>query len=437
VSRRNQLADIDPLSRKPQSDDEDKPRMSMEEADVALFGELSRRESTRQTVRPVSIFDIQPDIKQARRAVPLPVRARWSGNPRDIADLFNAWLSIIAEERKAANLPPFDLNEHLWAEVVEARQKDEDAVGTSGQPGPIEKTFLAVITLAVSIRRDGLANPITIQRTGPNTFRLETGERRWLSYQILYGYFNGEGGKPQERDKWGSVPAIIVDDFNVWRQASENTARADLNAVGRARQFSILLMDLLGKQGQVFQLYEALVQGGQADRNYYAQVANKRVPKGKGEMLANALGVAHRAAFTRCRILLGLPDEVWLLGDTLDLPEDELLRIAKIESPEEAVEETRRIAANVATRNISDGSPAKQKSTKKSTKPPTLFADTSLKRGKKLFSRQIEWAAKEIFALRGGVGQAQPATKLQIREKIDELRRSLDTLEQSIDSDES
>ena len=94
-------------------------------------------------------------------------------------------------------------------------------------------------------------------------------------------------------------------------------------------------------------------------------------------MLANALGVAHRAAFTRCRILLGLPDEVWLLGDTLDLPEDELLRIAKIESPEESIAETRRIAANVATRNISDETDSKQKTGKKSAKPPTLFTDTA------------------------------------------------------------
>jgi hypothetical protein len=436
MSRRDQLAGIDPLGRRDETEQSRTP-MSISEADAALFGELSRREATRQTVRPVSIFDIHPDIKQARRAVPVQARGHWSGDPRDIADLFNAWLGIIGDERRAANQPPFDLNEHLWAEVVESRQREEDEGESAYRPGPVERAFLAVTGLAVSIRRDGLANPVTIQRVGPNHYQLETGERRWLAYHILYGYFNGDGGKPQERDRWEGIPAIVVDDFNVWRQASENTARADLNAIGRARQFAILLMDLLSRQGKTFQPYETLVKPGQSDRAYYAQVGDARVPKGKGEILANAMGVSHRAAFTRCRILLGLPDEIWLAGDDLDLPEDELLRLAKFESVEEAIEETRRIAANVATRNKTSDSPSTGKTRSKKQKPPTLFPDSALNRGKKLFSRQIELVAREIFAIRDGVGQADPGTKLQILEKVEELRDCLDTLEETLEANES
>ena len=436
MSRRDQLAGIDPLSRG-SGDGDEKPRssMSMSEADAALFGELSRRESTRQTVRPVSIFDIHPDIKQARRAVPTHARAHWSGDPRDIADLFNAWLGIIAEERRLSTQPPFDLNDHLWAEVVESRQRDGEEETRAYDPGPIERAFRAVIDLAVSIRRDGLANPITIQRTGPNVYQLETGERRWLAYHILYGYFNGDGGKPQERDRWEGIPSIVVDDFSVWRQASENTARADLNAIGRARQFAILLMDLLSRQGRTFKTYESLVKPGESDRPYYAQVGDARVPKGKGEILANALGVSHRAAFTRARILLGLPDEIWLAGDNLDIPEDELLRLAKIANPEEAVLETRRIAANVATRNKTTGDPSKPGSKKQ--KPPTLFPDAAVRRGKKLFSRQDELLAKEIFLMCEGVAQANPGTKLQILEKIEVLRDLLDQLEEILESNQS
>ena len=56
------------------------------------------------------------------------------------------------------------------------------------------------------------------------------------------------------------------------------------------------------------------------------------------------------------------------------------------------------------------------------------------KRGKKLFSKQDELAAREIFAMRSGVGQANPATKLQIRIKVEELRNCLDQLEDSLDS---
>lgn len=434
MSRRNQLAGIDPLGRDEitPEDEQSRPSLSMSEADTALFGELSRREVQRQSVRPVSIFDIQPDIKQARRAVPLAVRGRWSGEPRDIADLFNAWLGFIAGERRAAGRPPFDLSEHLWAEVIEARERAvDDGIAPEGDslPGPMERAFLAVIMLAVSIRRDGLANPVTIQRAGANRYRLETGERRWLAYHILYGYFNGDNGKPQERSKWENIPAIVVDDFSVWRQASENTARADLNAVGRARQFAILLMDLLSKQGQVFRPYEGLVHPGGSDRPYYAQVMSERVPKGKGDVLANALGVSHRAAFTRCRILLGLPDEVWVLGDTADMSEDDLLRIAKFESPEAAMDEAQRVLANVATRNKTTEMQAAKADGGKRKIPPTLFQDAALRRGKRLFSRQVDLVAKEIFAIRSGAGQARPATKLQVQEKIDELRRCLDTLE--------
>jgi hypothetical protein len=146
--------------------------------------------------------------------------------------------------------------------------------------------------------------------------------------------FNGQGGKPHEREKWENIPSILVDAISVWRQASENAARADLNAIGRARQYGILMMDLLGERGHKFETFESLVRPGQSDRPYYSQVVSERVPQGKGEMLLNALGVSHRAVFTRCRTLLGLPDEVWVIGDKLDLAEDELLRLAKIEPAE-------------------------------------------------------------------------------------------------------
>ena len=99
MSRRDQLAGIDPLDRRSPDEDESRPSMSMTEADAALFGALTRREAARQNIRPISIFDIYPDVKQARRAVPLPVRGQWSGEPRDIADLFNTWLEVIAPDR--------------------------------------------------------------------------------------------------------------------------------------------------------------------------------------------------------------------------------------------------------------------------------------------------------------------------------------------------
>jgi hypothetical protein len=441
MSRKDNLAGVDPFGAddgehepaQPQANQ--RPELSMSDADAALFGELSRREKQRQVVQPISIFSIYPDVKQPRRAIPSQVRDHWSGQPKEIADLFNVWLQFINRERKDENRPPFNLDDLLWSENVEAKGKDEDQALLDSRVGPIERSFIKVIELAVSIRRDGLANPVTIQRVSSSRYQLETGERRWLAYHILYGYFNGAEGKPQERSKWEDISAIIVDDFSVWRQASENAARADLNAIGRARQFAILLMDLLERQGVKFQTYEDTVRAGQSDRVYYAQVVDHRVPSGKSEMLSNGLGVSHRAAFSRARALLSLPDDVWTIGDNADISEDELLRIAKIEDEQEAIAQVKEAVRKiVATRNNLDEKQTSKSQNKKRGKAPALFTDAALKRGKRLFPKQVSQVAKELFDIRDGVGQAGTGTKKQLRDKIEEMRDMLNQLEEAIDN---
>jgi hypothetical protein len=435
MSRKKNLADIDPFggsgNQEQEQPSDDRPQLSMNDADAALFGELSRRERQRQIVRPISIFNIYPDVQQPRRAVPAAVRSHWTGEPRDIADLFNVWLKVIDDERAGINMPGFNLDDLLWSESIEVKGHEEDTALDGFEPGPIERSFVRVVELAISIRRDGLANPATIHRKENGMFRLETGERRWLAFHILYGYFNGTDSKPNEREKWEQIPAIVVDDFSVWRQASENAARADLNAIGRARQYSLLLMDLLKRQGETFEPFSNLVKPGQSDRAYYAQVADHRVPRGKSEMLSNGLGVSHRSAFSRCRSLLKLPDEIWVIGDTVDLSEDELLRISKIEPEEDAIAEARRSARNVATRNISP----KGEKRKKVDKSPALPTDDALKQGKRLFSKQSAVLAKRIFDIRDGVGQADTNTKRLLRQQINELRRCLNQLEEAMDDE--
>lgn len=435
MSRKNKLADIDPFGGSENESSDERPSLSMTDADKALFGELTRREGTRQTVKATSIFSIYPDIKQPRRAVPSQVRQHWSGEPNDIADLFNAWLKFIDEERAQTGIQPFNLDSILWAEAIETAERSEEDVdsGTREEYGPVEIAFRKVVELAISIRRDGLANPVTIQRVDGTTFRLETGERRWLAFHVLFGYFGGDEGKPNEAEKWESIPAIIVDRFSVWRQASENAARADLNAIGRARQFAILLMDLLEQQGVTFRPFETMTMPNGSDRPYYAQAAQHRVPSGKSEMLSNGLGVSHRAAFSRCRMLLGLPDEVWTIGDNLNLSEDELLRLAKLEPPEAAVAEARRIADNVASRNNSpQAAPTRPKG-----KTPALPSDKALKRGKRLFSKRNSMVARELFDIREGVGEASDATKRALRQHIQDLRKCLNDLEEAMDAPQS
>jgi hypothetical protein len=430
MSRKDQLAGTDPFAGGDESPEEN-ASLSVVDADTALFGELARLDAGRQVVKPISIFGIYPDVQQPRRAVPFQVRKDWSGEPRDIADMFNTWLDLIRKERAKAGRAPFNLDDYLWSESVQRKQRSEDDLAhlsETNRTGAIETSFLKVVELAVSIRRDGLANPVTLERLKRDAFRLETGERRWLAFHILYGYFNGENGKPQERDRWEKIPANVVESFSVWRQASENTARADLNAIGRARQFAILMIDLLKETDADFQPYHAIVKPGKSDRPYYAQVIEHRVPKGKGEMLANGLGVSHRAAFSRCRLLLGLPDEVWTIGDEMNLSEDDLLRLAKLEPPELAIQEAREIAGIVASRNIPDSN----ENRRSGKKPPTLFTDPACYRGKRLFSRQNELVAKELLSMCDGVGQAGQAAKQQIRDQIGEMKSWLKSLENAV-----
>jgi DNA-binding sugar fermentation-stimulating protein len=65
-------------------------------------------------------------------------------------------------------------------------------------------------------------------------------------------------------------------------------------------------------------------------------------------------------------------------------------------------------------------------------KTSALFPDASLRRGDK-HSRAKLLVAKALFAIRGGVAQADLAVKFQIREQIDHLRQALDRLEEALD----
>ena len=116
----------------------------------------------------------------------------------------------------------------------------------------------------------------------------------------------------------------------MWRQANENNARDDLNAIGRARQYALLMMDLHGHD-QFKSLAEC-----KTERQYYAQAESLSAPYGQGERLLNAMGVSSRSALTRYRKLLSLPDAVWQGGDDYDVSEEILTRLAKM-SKREAV----------------------------------------------------------------------------------------------------
>ncbi|MEO8611667.1 MAG: ParB N-terminal domain-containing protein [Chloroflexota bacterium] len=275
------------------------------ETDAAIYSLGLPDDTRKQIARPVSIFEISPDPVQPRRAVPSPVREFWNGRPDAVADMLNHWHTMVSEERGSE----FLIDPYLAA---------QEEIERPAKVGPLEAALLDVIELAASIRQnDGLTNPITIARAGEG-YRLETGERRWLAYHALYAFFESE------QKVWEKIPARVVDFSSVWRQAAENGVRANLNAISRARQLALLIMEIYRNRGTTFQSYEHIVQPGASDRAYYAQVSEGShfdIPKGNGETILNAMGLKHSSQMREYRGLLRLPDEVWQIADDLNWPQ--------------------------------------------------------------------------------------------------------------------
>jgi len=280
-----------------------------------IFEQLGKVDSQVTRVQKLSIFSIMPDPTQPRRAVPSAVRQYWDGTPKGVPSLLHQWWEAIQNERGTV----FDLGAYL--EENERVRESDDAI----KLGILEESLMTLVALAVSIRRDGLTNAITVAPIS-GQYRLETGERRWLAYHLLYAWFDGTNGKPDERSLWEKIPSREVEAVDVWRQASENSVRANLNTISRARQFALLMMDLYAHQRR-FQPLNAFPH----ERQFYAQVRELNTPAGKSETLLNAMGVKHRSSLARLRAMFVLPDAVWQRGDDENWSEEWLYEMAHLE----------------------------------------------------------------------------------------------------------
>lgn len=276
------------------------------------FGGVSKSVRARAT----AIDSIYPDPAQPRRIIPSAVRQYWNGQPDadSMARLFEYWLEEIRLERRGQ---PLELDAHLTSASTERAPFDlnESEVSAGPAMGPLQSAIMPVVDLAASIYRDGLTNPITIAPQGRLSI-IETGERRWLAYQLLFWRFGTED------EDWSAIPARTVDGLSIARQATENNARADLNAIAKARQLALLLMDLYATEQNVrfkpFDMFET-------EQLFYAQVEDGnrwRIPAGKAELLLNMMGLKNAVQLRQYRRLLRLPNVVWLLADDLNWAEN-------------------------------------------------------------------------------------------------------------------
>lgn len=248
--------------------------------------------------KPIDIFSIKPNPMQPRRLVPSPYREG------PVLEQIKRWLREV--ERGTGH--PLPLMDVIKGEV-ELRKTDEDGDYSATAD---ELPLLRLADLAASIRQDGLTNPITVVKSGED-FLIETGERRWVAYHLLNGIVDD--------DAYAAIPARRMAEINLWRQASENTARDALNAIARARQIALLLMDLHG--WEQFAPIEAFAH----EQGFYAQVADAdrwRIPYGKSEQLCLACGFENASRIRQYRALLKLSQEQWTYADDHDVSEFEI-----------------------------------------------------------------------------------------------------------------
>ena len=307
-----------------------------EAVDQALFGKVEIGKQAKQDrIRNIDIHTIIPDAMQPRRVVPTAVRQKSDGTPSNI---IHTWLELITDERKARfdkaiaegrlleherpnNTFPWHVylfngeTERGWDEEP---VRHDDAIHEAAREVIAEfdypeSAFVKVINLAASIHRDGLSNAITVAKLDNNQYMIETGERRWLAYHLLDIFF--------EDQDYSKIPARLVEEVSIWRQAAENNARDNLNAISRARQLAILLMDLYGYDNfQPMNNFEH-------EQDFYAQVADGNdfpVPRGKGEQVVTAMGFKNTVQIRQYRKLLRLTNQEWDFADDNDWTERQI-----------------------------------------------------------------------------------------------------------------
>ena len=278
---------------------------------VEPFPELSKQ---RVKVSLVQIEQIFPSPTQPRRVIPTQIRQYWNGrvDKASIGYMFDKWLHELKLERDGE---AFELDAYLRGTITDRAPLDIESEESITTQSALTTNFLRIVDLAASILRDGLTNPITVAPVNEH-FYIETGERRWWAYQLLSWHF------ATSRD-WEKIPARIVEQVSLWRQASENNVRSDLNAIAKARQFALLLMELYQDNEAHFKSLENF----RHELDFYAQIADGeiwRVPRGKGEALLNAMGLSDPVQLRQYRRLLRLPYAVWMIADDLNWSENRI-----------------------------------------------------------------------------------------------------------------
>lgn len=246
------------------------------------------------------IDHILPDPAQPRRALPEDLRARWL-RQEDMGHILGIWADLAYRAAEDAVSP--------WRQIIAGTFQPPDDSSDIADLPPVAQHWMELVRLASSVYRVGLEQAVAVYDDG-NVYRLLYGERRLLAFHLLRwcGYQGFDAIPASQREH---------DDLAVWRQAFENGARQNLNAIGKARQLALLLMTLNHDKVQPFR-------GDQPEWEWYAQAADLSIPYGRSEDVATIMGMNTRAHISLYRRLLTLPPQVALLADEYDLTEGAL-----------------------------------------------------------------------------------------------------------------
>lgn len=279
-----------------------------------IFGVTPFPDTPTIKVKFLDIDLVYPDPEQPRRPIPSKLFETWNPETDIVQDLFDEWIKHFHED--------FNLEAYLTDGMTSRSIKPEE--DESEEFNSIQESFLRLLDLSASILREGLTNPVTVSRSGRN-YLIETGERRWLAYHLLRKQFGTEGDTD-----WSKIPARIMPERNLWRQATENNARQNLNAVSRARQLALLVMDIYGRDNFL------PMSEFEYEQDFYAQVSDGNkypFPTNKKELLLKAMGLNNPTQLRQYRKVLRADGGLWQTADDENWTENAIREeMQKIES---------------------------------------------------------------------------------------------------------
>ena len=317
----------------------------------------------RHKARMVAIAELMPDRTQPRRPMPVWLRTQWDGRAETVQEAFRVWWDAAQQELgRVIDIETYLFTDHELEETNPDEGEDEEM--------PTYRKLMRLINLAYDIARRGLDTPIEVANG-----IIIYGERRWLAFQLLHWF------RPDSTE-WQQMPAIVSKEFDVWKQAAENGVHEPLNAIGIARMFAKLVMDIYG--GSLFQPYEALAASGATDRAFYAQVAEGNkfpIPSGRVQDVLTVLGLKHPSQLRQYRALLRLRDDVWMRADDEDRTENFLRLALKLQDQIKDLDELfRKLGVTTVTPNSAPPpSPGRPTIKQKNIDSAEEFRDTLLK----------------------------------------------------------